>query len=150
MIINWKEIIGQEQKGISGNYSFYNGGWVKKVEAVDKSQSNGYCFEGKFVRGATEGMVEIGDGFYIVCSIEGSRKNQRKEYAVYRLTGEQVDRIIGWVTGKDWALKIRDKLAELLTAAASPVELSTEEQDLVEQLRALSPDRLEAVLAVLK
>jgi len=50
MIINWKEIIGQEQKGISGNYSFYNGGWVKKVEAVDKSQSNGYCFEGKFVR----------------------------------------------------------------------------------------------------
>jgi len=102
MIINWKEIIGQEQKGISGNYSFYNGGWVKKVEAVDKSQSNGYCFEGKFVRGATEGMVEIGDGFYIVCSIEGSRKNQRKEYAVYRLTGEQVDRIIGWVTGKDW------------------------------------------------
>lgn len=142
MIINWKNVIGEDSK-----YSFYNGGWVKQVTGIDKSQSDGYCFRGEFVRGATEGKVELDDGYYIVCSIEGSRKNQRKEYAVYRIIGGQVEKAIGWVCGRDWALQIRDQLADLLAQGAPAVELSDEELALIEALKALSPDRLKAVLA---
>mgnify|MGYP000995724583 CR=1 FL=1 len=109
MILNWKDVIKSD-----GN-SFYNGGWVKKVTSVDVSKSNGYAFDGGFVNYAAKGsQVECADGLYIVCSVEGSRKNQQKEVAVYRITGDQVTKEIDWVTGNDWALKIRDQIAELL------------------------------------
>lgn len=143
-IVNWNEAI----KG-----GFYNGGWVKVVAGVDKSQSNGYCFEGGFISGAVDGMVEVDDGLYIVCSIGGSRRNQHKEYAVYKVSGDEVTQVLGWVDGRDWALKLRDKVAELLAEeveSVEPVELSADELALVEQLEALEPERLAAVLAALK
>ncbi len=146
MIINWKEIISSDSRN-----NFYNGGWVKQATGVDKSQGNGYCFEGDFVSRAINGLTECGDGLYIVCSVEGSRKNQEKRVAVYRVAGEQVERVIDWVYGNDWALQIRDQVAELLTkTTSSMVELSTEELALIEQLKALAPNRIEAVLAALK
>lgn len=109
MILNWKEIIRAD----TGDYEFYNGGWVKEVTAVDKSKSNGYAFEGRFVN-PKDGLSECGNGLYIVCSIEGSRKNQKKCVAVFEIKNDEVTKAIDWVQGNDWALKIRDRVAELL------------------------------------
>ena len=109
MIVNWKDVIKTDNCN-----NFYNGGWVKEVTGVDTSKSNGYCFEGDFVSGANKGLVECGDGYYIVCSVEGSRKNQYKDVAMFQIAGDKVEKIIDWVTGNDWALKIRDRVAELL------------------------------------
>ena len=61
-------------------------------------------------------------------------KNQRKEVAAYRITGEQVERVSDWVQGNDWALKIRAKVAELLDSKPNPLAgYSTE--DLLAELR---------------
>lgn len=123
MVINWKDVISAD-----GGNNFYNGGWVKKVTGVDASKPNGYCFEGDFVNNSTRGLAECSDGLYLVCSIQGSRKNQRKEVAAYRITGEQVERVSDWVQGNDWALKIRAKVAELLDSKPNPLAgYSTEE-----------------------
>ena len=109
MILNWKKIIEDD----SGDYNFYNGGWVKEVTAVDKSKSNGYAFEGRFVN-PINGLSECRDGLYIVCSIEGSRRRQKKCVAVFEIKDDEVTKVIDWVEGNDWALKIRDRVAELL------------------------------------
>lgn len=146
-IVNWRDIVRDSRRD---GTAFYNGGWVKAITAVDKGKSNGYCFAGGFISGAVDGMVEVEDGLYITCSIAGSRKNQNKEYAVYQVSGDEVTQVLDWVDGRDWALKLRDKVAELLAEKVEPVELPADELALVEQLRALEPERLAAVMAALK
>jgi len=132
MIINWKETIYDEN-----GYNFYNGGWVKRVDSVDTSKSNGYAFEGDFVQNAKSGLTECSDGFYIICSMEGSRKNQSKKVAAYEIAGEKLNKVIDWVSGNDWALQIRDRVAKLLNEpvpAANPLaDISTE--DLITELK---------------
>jgi hypothetical protein len=142
-IINWREVT---------KASFYNGGWVKSVTAVDKSQSNGYCFEGDFISGAEQGLTEVGDGFYIVCDVQGSRKHHRKYYAVYEVQGDEVTQVLDWVQGRDWALQIRDRVADLLAerTGQEPAELTADETALVEQLKALDPERLALVLKAVR
>ena len=132
MIINWKEIIDQD----NGN-CFYNGGWVKKVTSVDKTKSNGYAFDGEFVN-PKDGLSECGNGYYIICSVEGSRKSQVKMVAVFEINGDTVEKVIDWVEGNDWALKIRDKVAELLEAPkpeVNPLAAYSTEQLLAELRR---------------
>lgn len=126
MILNWKEHTKER---------FYNGGWVKKVTGVDMSKSNGYCFDGQFVSGAANNrLTECEDGYYIVCDIGGSRKNQRKNVAVFKIAGEEVTQVVDWVEGRDWALQIREKVAELLDEKPNPLAgYSTE--DLLAELR---------------
>ena len=141
MIINWREVTGA---------TFYNGGWVKAVTTVDKSKSNGYCFEGDFIQGATDGLAEVGDGLYIVCDVQGSRKHHRKHYAIYEVQGDEVTQALDWVQGRDWALQIRDRVAELLAETVQPAELAADELALLGQLKALDPERLAAVIAALK
>lgn len=109
MIIDWTNTIKKDKVG-----DFYNGGWVKKVSAVDTNKSNGYAFEGSFINNAKDGLTECGDGLYIVCSVEGSRKNQTKQVAVYEIVGENVTRVVDMVKGNDWALQIKGKVNDLL------------------------------------
>ena len=54
--------------------------------------------------------------------------------------------------GGDWALQIRDKVADILAADQEdgPVEFTGDEMRLLEQLKALAPDRLEMVLKALR
>lgn len=132
MIINWEDIIRKDKVG-----DFYNGGWVKRAISVDMSKSNGYAFEGSFINNAKDGLTECGDGLYIVCSVEGSRKNQMKHVAVYEITGENVIKVIDTVKGNDWALQIKNKVNELLTVKSKEVneleKFSTEQ--LVDELK---------------
>ena len=124
MILNWKQVIEDD----TGDYEFYNGGWVKEVTGVDKSKSNGYAFEGRFVN-SINGLSECGDGLYIVCSIEGSRRRHKKCVAVFEIKDDEVTKVIDWVEGNDWALQVRDRVAELLDQPKeSPLaKYSTEE-----------------------
>lgn len=91
---------------------YYNGGWVKKIDAVDRSKSNGYCFIGDFI--PKDRLVEIEPGIYIICTVQGSRKHHRNEYYFVRVTKNgDFEKILGKIEGKDWALQARDKIANL-------------------------------------
>jgi len=137
MILNWQEVIYDD----TADYAFYNGGWVKKVKRVDKSKTNGYAFEGTFIN-PIDGLSECRDGIYIVCSIEGSRKHQKKCVAVFRIKDDKVTKVIDWVEGGDWALKIRDRVAELLGQEENPLEKYSTEELLAElQRRGIQIDR---------
>lgn len=130
MILNWKEIIQDD----TGDYEFYNGGWVKEVTGVDKSKSNGYAFEGRFVN-PINGLSECGDGLYIVCSIEGSRRRHKKCVAVFEIKNDKVTKAIDWVEGNDWALKIRDRVAELLNQPKENPLAKYSTEELLEELK---------------
>ena len=130
MILNWKEIIEDD----TGDYEFYNGGWVKEVTGVDKSKSNGYAFEGRFVN-PIGGLSECGDGLYIVCSIEGSRRRQKKCVAVFEIKDDEVTKVIDWVEGNDWALQIRDRVAELLDQPKENPLAKYSTEELLEELK---------------
>lgn len=116
MIINWKDKLAAEK--INHNSPImYNGGWIKKVISVDQSKTNGYAFAGEFLSGVDTGVVEMTDGIYIVCSVDGSRSRQEKNVSVWRVTGDELTQEIDWVTGRDWALQVRDRVADLLSQA---------------------------------
>lgn len=139
MLINWWKLLNEER----AQPPFYNGGWVKQVVDVDLKQRAGYAFSGNFVSNARDnGLTECPDGYYIVCTIEGSRKNQNKYIAVYKIEGEQVTKALDWVKGDDWALQIRDKVVKLLEVAPNPLSrFSTEELVAELNARGLHVDR---------
>lgn len=88
------------------HYSRYNGGWIRKVEGLDKSKTDGYSILGEF---AGSGMTWHEPGLYIDCSIEGSRKNQYRWFTLFILHKdgeiEPVGKSIGMEghSGGDWA-----------------------------------------------
>lgn len=126
-----------------GNFCYYNGGWVKKIDKIDTTKSNGFCFEGDLVR--KEGLVEVEIGIYLICDIQGSRKNQKKFYYVVRVCADgSIETLEEEITGRDWALQLRDELLELpelklQKMSFDPIdfwnqlELSMEQRDLVAQ-----------------
>ncbi len=90
-------------------YTRYNGGWIKSVESLDKSQTSGYSLVGEFLK---SGLQWMGPGVYLDCSIGGSRKNQRYIYTVFvlRTDGSVVayndDAITVEGRGGDWAVRL--------------------------------------------
>ena len=87
---------------------------MKRVFGVDASGTNGFCFRGGFVPGAVDGLAECADGFYIVCSVGCNCRFPQKFYAVYQVCDGVVEKLIDWVRGRDWALRIRDELSLLI------------------------------------
>lgn len=125
MLINWWELLKAERT----QTPFYNGGWVKQVTDVDLTQKAGYAFSGDFVSNARDnGLTECPDGYYIVCTIEGSRKSQDKYVAVYHVDGDQVTKALDWVKGDDWALQIRGQVVELLEIVPNPLAVFSNEE----------------------
>jgi len=131
-------------------YTRYNGGWIKSVESLDKSQTSGYSLVGKFLK---SGLQWMGPGVYLDCSIGGSRKNQRYIYTVFvlRTDGSVVayndDAITVEGRGGDWAVRLwpvverafaavggSDERAALLARKA---EIENELAEIEEKLRAL-------------
>lgn len=86
MILNWKE----EITNIDPDIRFRaNGGWLKTVEELDKSVTNGFSLVGDFIEaGDFEG--EYSEGIYLDCNIEGSAKKPQKDYRLFRFRDGKV------------------------------------------------------------
>jgi hypothetical protein len=73
----------EETKNIE-TVSRYNGGWLKTVTGLNKSKDNGFSIVGEFVKGGDYKM-DYGQGLYLDCSKEGSRKNQVWNYHLFKV-----------------------------------------------------------------
>ena len=107
MIVNWKE----EMKRIDPDVKFRaQGGWLKTVEQLDKSFSNGYSFVGDFVK-AGDFENEYGEGIYLDCNKEGSAKKPQLDYRLFRFRDGKV-RLLDMVIDGDrnWATELWDAL----------------------------------------
>lgn len=101
MIINWQEEITK----IDSDIKFRSqGGWLKTVEKLDKSVTNGYSFVGDFVK-AGNFEEEYSEGLYLDCNKEGSSKKPQQDYRLFRFKDGKVrllDMVIdgskGWAT----------------------------------------------------
>ena len=90
-------------------FSRYNGGWVKRVEKLDKSKTNGYSLVGEFCKDVAQWMQP---GVYVDCSKAGSRKNVRYIYTVFLLRhdgtavayNDSAVSVEG--SGGDWAVRL--------------------------------------------
>ena len=94
--------------------------WVKWVDSVNPNGSDGYAFEGKFVR---DGAVEIKfdkTKVLLVASTTGSRKYHTTHYQVLTVTPEgELSKVEGLATDNatgGWALRLRDQVIDLLAS----------------------------------
>ena len=112
--VNFKEITREIEAEEEKNDIYYNGGWVKEVKSVDQTKSNGYAFEGDFV--GKSGLVDVEPGYFVICNISGSRKHKQKRYFFVKvnLDGSFESIFEQAITGRDWALQVRDEIAELV------------------------------------
>lgn len=89
--------------------------WAKVLTKVDTTKTNGYAFEGDFLKPNL--LVEIPDsGFVLTYEETGSVKHHSPDVALLQIVdGEIVE--VAAVSGWDWALKLRDKAAELVNTS---------------------------------
>jgi len=105
-----------EAAGDKRDYRFQS--WAKTIERVDQSATNGYAFVGDFVRSGTV-EVEIAPRAYLVMTTAGSRQYQTATYRVVVMDAAGALAATDIVTTSatpGWALRIRDRVAELLQA----------------------------------
>jgi len=85
--------------------SYRNGGWIKTVTGLDKTKNNGYSIQGKFVE--KTGLSLYQPGLYLLCDVQGSRRNHKKNYVLVRFDGKNVELIKELPGGgRDWALRL--------------------------------------------
>ena len=137
-------------EGIVNGYTRYNGGWIKSVERLDKSKTNGYSLVGEFCK---SGLQWMSPGVYLDCSIGGSRKNQRYVYTVFALREDGTtvayndDAIAVEGRGGDWAVRLWPVIERALgevcgtderaALRARRAELVAELERIDEQIRAM-------------
>jgi DNA-binding FrmR family transcriptional regulator len=91
--------------------------WVRRIESIDPTANNGYCFVGPWIQDKT---IEIKRGetmVLLVAAATGSRRSQTTEYRVVVLDESgilQLTDIATDDTDRGWALRIRDDIAKLL------------------------------------
>jgi len=86
MILNWKE----EITAIDPDIKFrLNGGWLKTIEELDKSVTNGYSLVGDFIK-AGNFEAEYSEGLYLDCNKEGSEKKPQIDYRLFRFKDGKV------------------------------------------------------------
>jgi len=94
--------------------------WVKRLEGVDTSISNGYAFQGSFIR--FDRKVELEVGAILLCfGMEGSRRFQRPCVALKTVTPDGRLETIYERYDLDlaWALDVRDDIAAIVAARRS-------------------------------
>ena len=109
MIMNWKEEITKIDPDIKFRAQ---GGWLKTVEELDKSVTNGYSLVGDFVKaGDFEG--EYLEGIYLDCNKEGSAKKPQTDYRLFRFRDGKV-RLLDLVIDaqKNWAQDFWDAVED--------------------------------------
>jgi hypothetical protein len=88
--------------------------WRRVVERVDRSLTNGYAFEGPWLSGGRKAELEVGTVVLLYDEV-GSRAHHEPEVRVARVTEEGKLDVLLQARGKDWALDLRDRVADLLT-----------------------------------
>lgn len=86
MIINWKEEITKIDPDIKFRAQ---GGWLKTIEELDKTVTNGYSLVGDFVK-AEDFEGEYMEGIYLDCNKEGNAKKPQIDYRLFRLRDGKV------------------------------------------------------------
>jgi len=103
----------------------YNGGWVKSVTGIDKTKNNGYSIVGNFTRDAGDNYTI--NGLYLDCNIVGSRKNQRKEYTLFRVL-EIGCEVLQKTKTINWAIDLWENIEKALEIKINPLaNFSTED-----------------------
>ena len=107
--------------------------WCKHITSVDTSKSNGYAFDGSFLKNNV--LTELPEGSVIVQVYPcGSVKNGYQRGRLFRIEGEELVEHID----EDWRdsfLLIRDKAEELLgNQPASPLAGFSDE-DLIAEIK---------------
>jgi hypothetical protein len=88
------------------SYSRYNGGWIRRVDSLDLSFTDGRSIVGKRCENKKEWNRP---GLYIDCSIDGSRQNQIMHHTLFELkTDGNVSEIVMIYDSDDWAVELWD------------------------------------------
>jgi len=87
--------------------------WMKELTSVDATKSNGYAFEGNFLKRGMKAEVKVGTLLLQYDEI-GSVKHKEAEVVVYRVEADGDCTELLKATGRSWALDLRDDVAELL------------------------------------
>ena len=117
MIINLEEQLT--------GYDRYNGGWVKSVTGLDKNYQNGYSLKGNFIGNKRIKNVNLVENeLYLDCSIGGSRKNQEKNYHLFKLEDGKIKIIKTIEDGQqDWAVLLWEDVERELGLQKTKTEL---------------------------
>ena len=114
--------------------------WRKFLTGVNISKSNGYAFEGNWLRAGEK--AELAEGSHVLTYDEpGSMKNWYPVIGLYRVEDGLLKNVFeyeGDIAEKSWALSVRDKIASLLsesyTLNRSPLD-GFEDFILIEELK---------------
>lgn len=116
--------------------------WIKILTGVDRSQSNGYAFQGNFAH--FESTVELDEGAWVMSFVEdraGSGRLRSIDVTLYQLRNGDLAIVEKWTLGPQagWALHVRDKIANYMETKPEPVapnvdELLAEREQLLARL----------------
>lgn len=116
--------------------------WIKILTGVDRSQSNGYAFQGNFAH--FESTVELDEGAWVMSFVEdraGSLQLRSIGVTLYQLRNGDLATVEKWTLGPQagWALHVRDKIANYMETKPEPVapnvdELLAEREQLLARL----------------
>ena len=127
--------------------------WRKALCGVDISKTNGYAFEGNFLRCGEKAELPV-NSYVLAYDEAGSTKNWYINIRLFKIMAdaslEEVLDYSGEIRQYGWALAVRDQIAEILAGPTEVIELTAEEQQLLNQLKSLEPERLNALLAGIK
>ena len=112
-------------------FNRYNGGWVKTITGLDKDYQNGYSLNGEFVANKRVKNVDLKENIlYLDCSIGGSRKNQEKNYHLFKFEDGEIEVIQTIENGQsDWALQLWDNVEKELGLQKSKIEMILDDID---------------------
>ena len=97
--------------------------WAKAIDRVDESKADGYAFVGDFVNSGTV-EVEVRPRLFLVMAESGSAKYHYANYVVVKMNADGSLEATDITTdGKSagWALRIREQVAQALSALSGEV-----------------------------
>ena len=109
MILNWKKVLQEIDPMIKYRQQ---GGWLKTITELDKTTNTGYSLVGDFVKEGDYEM-EYGEGLYLDCNKEGTKKKPQTDYRLFRVTHDKV-RLLDMVidADKSWATLLWEAVEE--------------------------------------
>lgn len=87
--------------------------WAKVLAGVDRTKTNGYAFQGEFVKLGRKTELEVGS-YVLLYREEGSTKYHRAKVEIVQVKDDGRLETVLYAVGSDWALELRDQVADLL------------------------------------